>query len=245
MGPPARPAWRDVPALAFALLFPTAMTWFYFVVMSQREGQDNPGLRVAYGAGKAIQFAFPLVYVACFEPALIFRRPQRPTAAGLLWGIAFGLVVGGAIVALYHTALRGSPWLEQLPALIRTRLQQFGLDSPLGFLGLAVFYSLIHSLLEEYYWRWFVFGRLRRYVRLSGAVALSSVGFMLHHLVLLYVYFPGRFWLLGLPFGLAVAVGGAFWAWVYYRSGSLVGPWLSHLMVDAALMTVGYVLLWP
>jgi len=39
---------------------------------------------------------------------------------------------------------------------------------------------------------------------------------------------------------LGVAVGGIFWAWLYHRSGSLYGPWLSHLLIDAAIFVVGY-----
>jgi membrane protease YdiL (CAAX protease family) len=38
----------------------------------------------------------------------------------------------------------------------------------------------------------------------------------------------------------SVAVGGALWAWLYRRSGSLLGPWLSHMLVDAALMAAGW-----
>ena len=41
-------------------------------------------------------------------------------------------------------------------------------------------------------------------------------------------------------FSLAIAIGGAAWAWLYHRSGSLVGPWLSHLLVDAAIFVIGY-----
>ena len=41
-------------------------------------------------------------------------------------------------------------------------------------------------------------------------------------------------------FSLAIAIGGAFWAWLYHRSGSLVGPWLSHLLIDGAIFWIGY-----
>jgi membrane protease YdiL (CAAX protease family) len=43
----------------------------------------------------------------------------------------------------------------------------------------------------------------------------------------------------------AVAVGGAFWAWLYARTGSLYGSWLSHAIVDAGIFAVGYALLSP
>ena len=70
-------------------------------------------------------------------------------------------------------------------------------------------------------------------------IVISSVGFMAHHVILLSVYFG---W--GSPltylFSLAVAVGGAFWAWLFAASRSLLGPWLSHMLVDAAIFLIGY-----
>jgi membrane protease YdiL (CAAX protease family) len=38
----------------------------------------------------------------------------------------------------------------------------------------------------------------------------------------------------------AVAIGGAIWAWLYQRTGSLVGSWICHAMVDVGIMAVGY-----
>ena len=62
---------------------------------------------------------------------------------------------------------------------------------------------------------------------------------MLHHILLLAAYF-GWFSPATWIFSAAVAVGGAYWAWLYQRSGSLWGPWLSHLVIDAAIFIVGY-----
>ena len=49
--------------------------------------------------------------------------------------------------------------------LIRDKIAGFGIDSVWKYALLAVFYSLFHSLLEEYYWRWFVFRQLRHLCR--------------------------------------------------------------------------------
>jgi len=40
-----------------------------------------------------------------------------------------------------------------------------------------------------------------------------------------------------------VAVGGLVWSWQYERQNSIAGAWLSHLLVDAAIMYIGYGLL--
>ncbi len=76
-----------------------------------------------------------------------------------------------------------------------------------------------------------------------AAILFSSVGFMLHHVVIVGMFLPGEFWRTAVPLALAVAVGGAFWAWLYRRSGSLVAPWLSHCLVDVAILAVGFHLL--
>jgi membrane protease YdiL (CAAX protease family) len=118
------------------------------------------------------------------------------------------------------------------------------LGSPTVFIAVGVFYSLIHSLLEEYYWRWFVFGQLRELTRLVPAIVISSLGFMAHHVLVIGTYF-GFFspatWL----FSLCVAIGGGVWAWLYNRTGSLLGPWVSHLFVDATIFLVGYEIAGP
>ena len=79
-----------------------------------------------------------------------------------------------------------------------------------------------------------------RLVPVTASVALSSLAFMAHHVVVLWVYLPGGWWTAVVPFSLCVAGGGAVWAWLYDRTGSLYAPWVSHLLVDAAIFLIGY-----
>ena len=128
-------------------------------------------------------------------------------------------------------------------ALIATKATALGMGNPWRFVAGAVLLSSLHALLEEYYWRWFLFGGLRRFMPLPVAVAVSSLAFTAHHVILLASFFGG----LTLPtvlFSLCVAVGGAAWAWIYHRSGSLLGPWLSHALIDAGIFVVGFDILW-
>jgi membrane protease YdiL (CAAX protease family) len=228
------------------MVFPTVLTWTYLVVLGSRgeePAEANPLVRAAFGVGKFVQFTFPLFYVWWFERERL--RPSMPTAGGLGLGIAFGLLVGLGMFALYFGWLRHSGLAEQTPGKIDRLLRDMDFATPGRFLLLAAFYSLVHALLEEYYWRWFVFGRLTRYLPVWPAIVVSSVGFTAHHVVLLAVYFPGRFWTLAIPLSVCVAVGGGMWAWLYHRTGSLYAPWASHGLVDAAIMVVGYVMLAP
>jgi membrane protease YdiL (CAAX protease family) len=234
--PPAR-RW-DGPALLFALLFPSVMAYVYFVHQSYKSDEANPNVLGAFAVGKTIQFAFPLVYVILADRRI--PRPGRPTARGMLLGLGFALFVAAGMLALYYLWLRRGLLAGDSPAKIFTKLQEFDAATPGRFVALALFISVLHALLEEYYWRWFVFGRLRLHLPLWRAVYVSSLGFMAHHVIVLDAYLPGRFWEMTLPFSLAVAAGGGFWAWLYARSDSLYAPWLSHMLIDLAIMAVGY-----
>ena len=237
---------RDIPALGFAIAFPSLLTWVYLVAL--RGPEDMPAeaslaVRAAFGAGKAVQFGFPLVYVWFFERERL--RPARPRLQGLALGLVFGLLVSFAMLALFFGGLGSSPLFAGTPEKIFRLLQEMNCATPGRYWLLATTYAIGHSLLEEYYWRWFVFGWLRRYAPVRVAIVISALGFMAHHVVLLGVYFPGRFWALAMPLSMGVAIGGAAWAWVYHRSGSLYAAWLSHGLVDAAIFVVGYALLLP
>lgn len=223
--------------LLIALVLPTFVTWLYFVALTAAPAVIQ---QTAYGAGKTIQFALPALWIFWIQR----ERFQwlRPTRSGLLTNLLFGGAVVALMMAIYHLWLNPTGYLAPGSAAgqeVLGKVQGFGVANLWSYVGLAAFYSLIHSGLEEYYWRWFVFGRLRRFVSLGPAITISSVGFMLHHIILLGTYFD---WAL-LPtavFSVAVAIGGVFWAWSYQRTGSLFGPWISHLLIDAGIFLVGY-----
>jgi membrane protease YdiL (CAAX protease family) len=228
---------RDWLAVAIALTLPSLVTWAYFIWL---DGAAAGAVQTAFGVGKTIQFLLPAFWV------LLIRRERpeiaRPAAWSLSVGVLFALVVAAGMAILYVLWFEPAGLLAGLPDLVQAKLKSFGVHSLAAYIGFALFYSAIHSLLEEYYWRWFVFGQLARGCRLPIAITIASVGFAAHHVLVLGHYFGWASPLTWL-FSAAVAIGGAFWCWLYHRSNSLAAPWLSHAFVDAAIFTIGYTLL--
>jgi membrane protease YdiL (CAAX protease family) len=226
-----RLAWAGV---LFALVFPTVLTWAYFIQAAEAgEGVQ----RAVMGTLKLIQFAFPLVWVLWVLRERIDW--QRFTTRGVALGVTFGLVVTLTGWCVFHFALAPLSAFQTAIEPMREKVAGFGIDSAAKYAALGVFYSLCHSFLEEYYWRWFVFAQLRRLTPLAPAIAISSLGFASHHVLVLAHYFGWTSPLTWL-FSAAVAIGGAFWAWLYSRTGSLLGPWLSHLVIDAGIFLIGF-----
>ena len=167
-------------ALIFAMCFPGLMAWIYFVALAQGPG---PGAFPAYVAGKVVQFAFPLLWIWTFQRSRL--RPAVPSFTGLAFGLGFGLFVAAAIFSIYYGVLSGSRLLADTPARIMDKLVLFRANTPTRYLLLALFLAGIHSLMEEYYWRWFVFAELTRCLAVTPAIALSALAFMGHHVIVL------------------------------------------------------------
>ena len=214
--------------LAGAILGHAAAAMFYAHLI----GSETARAAVYFGS-KVLVNAIPVVWVFGVERRR-FRWP-RPNFSALRWGLGTGAIVGAFIVVLYHIAFAGR--LDAEPLLAKA-----GAYGAMDHFALfAVFLCLGNSGMEEYYWRWFVFGELRRVMRLPWAMILSALGFTLHHIVVLSAYFPDLS--LVVLFNAGVFAGGCIWAFVYHRCGSIYGPWLSHLMVDVAIMVVAHDLL--
>ncbi|BBO32640.1 CPBP family intramembrane glutamic endopeptidase [Lacipirellula parvula] len=229
---PPRP--RDLVAVVVALVLPTIVTWLYFF---QADDMRPAAQLLVFNTVKTVQFCFPLFWVLAIQRGRVTLRPT--TTRGIDVGITFGGVVAATMFALYLIFLRASQPVVDATEIIIDKVSGWGINEPWKYGLLGLFYALIHSFLEEYYWRWFVFGQLRRFIPLWPAAIISALGFMAHHVLVL-----GKFCGFDSPLtyflSACVAIGGAFWAWLYDRSGSLMGPWLGHMLIDAAIFAIGF-----
>ncbi len=209
-------------------------------------------VQILYFASKALIFSFPAAWwligerraravsfssrgLADGENVAQFERPRElklAARADIALGVGSGALIGASLWCVYLVMFR-----DLIDAdVLGERVRQFGMYE--HFLLYMMFLSIINSGLEEYYWRWFVFGRLRAKVGAPAAVVLSSLAFAAHHFVALHE-FLGNAWLAGL-FSVVIAVGGAVWACHYHHTGRLWGVWVSHCIVDVAALSIGY-----
>ncbi len=220
-------------ALGVALVVPSLSAMAYFVWL-----KDAASAQPTYAATKVFLLAWPLL-----ATLLLFRRPLRPAPAPLErhlravpLGLAIGLPIAGVMALWMATPL--ATVIDAGAVAVREKVIALGfLES---FIPFALYVTFVHSLLEEYYWRWFVYGNLRDLVPRPAAHAIAAVGFSLHHIVVTAQFFPLGW---ALFFSACVGVGGLIWSVLYQRQGTLAGAWASHAVVDAALMILGYHLL--
>ncbi len=220
-------------ALVPAMLVPYTASLFYFVIFT-----DSALSQVFYATAKLFTIIWPVLAVS----VILRQRPARIdiTAARHIRAVPLGLVIGIA-VSIVMLALMRTPFAQVVTSgseHIRDKAQQFGIIR--HYWLFALFLSLIHSLIEEYYWRWFVFGRLRTAVGVAAAHLPAALAFASHHVVVMSQFF-GLF--RALVLGAFVAAGGFLFSLLYDKQKTLTGAWACHLIIDLAIMSVGHKIL--
>ena len=119
-----------------------------------------------------MQFAFPAVWVMLVQRQKL--RLTKPSAAGVAEGLALGVAVLEGTLLLYFLWLKPAGYLAAAVGPITTKAMALGMGTPARFVLGGVLLSSIHALLEEYYWRWFLFGGLRRFMPVSAAIIFRA-----------------------------------------------------------------------
>ena len=191
------------PVLIVALVLPTAGTLIYFVAANP----DDPLFRLAYSSTKLVQFTLPVVALLAFESRRL--RAIRWSLEGIAIGAVLGVLTISAIISVYFLVFRDSSILEGL-ALRSKRGGRLRPRFSASFIALAVFLSIVHSFLEEYYWQLVRF----RGPTCSLVATSRDSDFLacLRGITLSCCTSTSRiaFWTATLPFSLAVAVGGCW-----------------------------------
>lgn len=238
-------SWKsDGIVIGIALIVPTIMTWLYFVILA---GQGT-FTRNIYFASKVVTGLLPLAWFLWLRYQSMrdanLKQAERIAPRhelSLRLGLDFGLFTVAIILVAYYVFLKGTTMLAGTGPIIEGKLTDAGISGATAFLIMACFLSIIHSAFEEYYWRWFIFGRLKAALPWLWAAVISSAGFTLHHIIVLWAFLPGDYgWMLVILFSLGIGFGGFVWCCIYQYTGSLLGAWIAHLCADLAIMWCGW-----
>jgi hypothetical protein len=226
--PPSR-RWL---VLGPALVVPFLASLVYFVFFS-----DSVIGRAAYAFAKAFILLWPPVAVFLVLKLRVADLREYKAVSAHLRTIPLGAMLGLAIAAAMFLLMEMPLGRQVLAGAANVREKARGLGFADHFIPFAIFVCTLHSLIEEYYWRWFVYGNLRHVLPRPLAHGLAAIAFSAHHLVVTLQFFET-----GLAVFLAagVGVGGLIWSLLYQRQGSLLAPWICHMIVDIGLMVVGH-----
>lgn len=194
-------------------------------------------LELPYFAKSAVKAA---LFLLC--PIIFFcvRRDGTPKAwfraekKHLLMSLAAGTVLYGLILGAYFL-LRG---VIDFSAVTARLAESDGVTRD-NFPFVALYISVVNSLLEEFFFRGFAFLTLRRLSHPWLAHGFSAVAFAIYHIAILDGWFTAPVLVLAIA-GLAAA--GIFFNAIDAKGGSLYPSWIIHLSANLAINTIGFIL---
>lgn len=193
---------------------------------------ETPTGKFIFAACKLWMALLPVIWLNFVDRERLSWSP--PTLGGFRAGAVLGLAIAAVIFAAYGVVLH----LGVIhPEKIADRAAQTGLNHLSVYVGSAIWWVTINSLMEEYVWRWFAFRKFEVLFGGKPAVLAAALAFTAHHVIVLAAQFNWPIVLLG---SLGVFIGGAAWSWLYLRFRSIWPGYLSHAIVDTAIFIIGY-----
>ncbi|MBR2722387.1 MAG: CPBP family intramembrane metalloprotease [Clostridia bacterium] len=204
-------------------------------VMSMVDGVWQPSYLVKSLIKILIFSSLPLIY---FLSSRKRREEARalfvPSKKSLLYSALLGILVFGVIMGAY--------------ALLKNQIDFSSIASNLtsgagvtaeNFIWVAIYISIVNSLLEEFFFRGFAFAALRNAWSRPMAYLFSATTFSLYHLGMTAGWFHPGIWLLSL---VGLFLGGCIFNYLNEKSNSLYASWLTHLCANLAINTIGCIL---
>jgi len=213
-------------------IFPALLVVLCCAAMLAVDGLWQPGYWVKSGVKLLLFLALPLL-AGLFRPDISPGSLFRPSRRGILRAALLGIGVYAVILGSY-LLLRGvvdfSPILANLPEGVTRTTFPF----------VALYISFVNSLLEEFFFRGFLFTNLQQLSTRRFAHGFSAVTFAAYHVAMMLGWFSLPLFLLVMA---GLTVGGLIFNYLNQRLGTVYISWLVHMCANFAINTIGFILL--
>ena len=203
-------------------------------IMAVVDGLWQPGYAMKSAVKLAVFGLLPLVLtrlwkLISFKELFLFQKKGFFTALALGLGI-YALILGG------YFGLRNVFDFSQIAGSLT---ENAGVTKG-NFLYVSLYISFVNSLLEEFFFRGFLFRNIKTQTKPAVAYGFSAILFAAYHIAMMIGWFGFGLNALML-FGLTV--GGLIFNWLNEKLGCIYGSWLTHMFANFAINTVGFILL--
>ncbi|WP_019412555.1 CPBP family intramembrane glutamic endopeptidase [Paenisporosarcina sp. TG20] len=149
----------------------------------------------------------------------------KPILIGLISGIISGVSIYISVDLLQGHIFDINP--------LSDRLNQWGFNGAKVW-GFILVLAFINPILEEWYWREFMF---KKYLAtgVAKSIFITSTFYSLYHLLILLPLFGTPFSLLAI---LPVFFAGLLWGYLRYIFSSIIAPVISHALADLGIILV-------
>lgn len=108
-----------------------------------------------------------------------------------------------------------------------------------NFVFVAIYISIINSLLEEFFFRGFAFLTLKKLAGRRLAYLFSAGAFAVYHIAMMTSWFTIPLFVLLIA---SLFVAGVLFNWLNERNGNIYASWMVHMCANLAINTIGFIL---
>ena len=203
-------------------------------IMAVVDGVIRPGYAVKSAIKIALFLGIPLLAVF-LSPRIHVSRIFRFQKKGFLTALLLGLGVYGVILGGYFLVRN----FFDFSGIAGTLSQNAGVNRD-NFLFVSLYISFVNSLLEEFFFRGFLFMNLKSTAGKAFAQGFSSILFAAYHVAMMAGWFSP--WLFALVMA-GLTVGGMLFNTMNEKLGGIYSSWLTHMFANFAINTIGFMLL--
>lgn len=204
------------------------------VIMAMVDGVIRPGYAIK-SASKLLVFLVLPALASQYDRNVrlwqLFRFPRKGFGAALGLGAAVYVMITGG-----YWLLSGVFDFSNIAGALA---ENAGVDAG-NFLLVSIYISLVNSLLEEFFFRGFVFQNLKHSVSRLFAYVFSAALFAVYHAAMLTGWFSPLLYLLVMA---GLFVGGVVFNLLNEKLGTIYVSWLVHMFANFAINTIGFMLL--
>lgn len=202
--------------------------------MSIIDAVINPGY-INKSAIKIIMFLIiPLIYIAYDNNISlkdIFKvRHKKKLFASILLGLLVYIIILGA-----YLILKKFIDLDSIKNILAENLK---VDKS-NFVFVALYISFINSLLEEFFFRGFLFLNLYKLISSKFAYIISALAFAVYHVAIMGSWFSPLIFVLAMT---GLFVGGMIFNYLNESSSNIYSSWIFRMMANFAINTVGFIM---
>lgn len=194
----------------------------------------NPGY-IYKSAIKIMMFLIlPVVYTLYDKNIKLKHILKIKSKRNLFYSIGLGLVIYFGILAVYFL-IENFINLDNIAEVLDKSVKV----NKNNFLWIALYISFINSLLEEFFFRGFLFLNLKKVSNRKFAYIISAFAFSIYHVAIMANWFNSAIFLLVIT---GLFISGIIFNYLNEKNENIYNSWIVHMMANFSINTIGFIM---
>lgn len=176
----------------------------------------------------------PVVYTLYDKNIKLKHIFKIKSKRDLFYSISLGLVVYFGILAVYFLIknfINLDNIIEVLDKSVKVNKN--------NFLWIALYISFVNSLLEEFFFRGFIFLNLKKVSNRKFAYIISAFAFSIYHVAIMANWFNPAIFLLVIT---GLFISGIIFNYLNEKNENIYNSWIVHMMANFSINTIGFIM---